>query len=172
MIARRGLGGLRTARVAAQAPLAHPALSWDFNREVRHHVRSPLGGLWIVIGAVIAVLAISRLGRSIGPLGALLVIGLVVFVLNAGLRLSAATRNGRLDQFRRPTRNVTPREEALPPGIAARPSQDPTVVVVEAAERPSDDLAARLQALDRLKANGLVTESEYEAKRAQVIADF
>jgi hypothetical protein len=135
-------------------------------------VRSPLAGLWIVIGAVIVVLAISRLGRSIGPAGALLVIALVVFVLNAGLRLSAANRDGRLDRFRRPTRNVTPREEALPPGLSARSSHEPTVVVVEAPERPIDDLTARLQALDRLKANGLVTESEYESKRAQIIADF
>lgn len=135
-------------------------------------MRSPLAGLWIVIGAVIVVLAISRLGRSIGPVGALLVIGLVIFVLNAGLRLSAASRDGRLDRFRRPTKNVTPNEEALGPGIAARPSQEPTVVVVDAAERPIDDLEAKLQALDRLKASGLVTESEYEAKRAQIIADF
>jgi hypothetical protein len=135
-------------------------------------VRSPLAGLWIVIGAVIVVLAISRLGRSIGPVGALLVIALVVFVLNAGLRLSVASRDGRLDRFQRPTKNVTPNEEALPPGISARPSDEPTVVVVEAPGRPIADLAARLQALDRLKSNGLVTESEYEAKRAEIIADF
>jgi hypothetical protein len=136
------------------------------------HVRSPLAGLWIVIGAVIVVLAINRLGRSIGPVGSLLVIVLVVVVLNAGLRLSAASRDGRLHRFRRPTKNVTPNEEALGPGIAARHGQEPTVVVVEATERPMDELAAKLQALDRLKANGLVTESEYEAKRAQIIADF
>jgi hypothetical protein len=34
-----------------------------------------------------------------------------------------------------------------------------------------DDLTARLEALERLRARGLVTDAEYEAKRAQLIAD-
>ena len=40
---------------------------------------------------------------------------------------------------------------------------------------PPDDterLESKLEALDRLRASGLVTDDEYEAKRAKLIADF
>ena len=40
---------------------------------------------------------------------------------------------------------------------------------------PQDDtgrLESKLEALDRLRASGMVTDEEYEAKRAQLIADF
>ena len=73
------------------------------------------------------------------------------------------------------TKNVTPHEPALPAGefapeVSAAP-RAPSVIVVESPDG-ADLLGARLQALDRLRADGLVTDQEYEAKRAQLIADF
>ena len=47
----------------------------------------------------------------------------------------------------------------------------PSVVVIDQPDG-SERLAAKLQALDALRADGLVTDDEYEAKRAQLIADF
>jgi hypothetical protein len=47
----------------------------------------------------------------------------------------------------------------------------PTVIVVEQPDG-GHRLAAKLEALDRLRADGLVTDEEYEAKRAKLIADF
>jgi hypothetical protein len=45
------------------------------------------------------------------------------------------------------------------------------VIIVDTPDG-TERLATRLQALDRLRADGLVTEEEYESKRAQLIADF
>jgi hypothetical protein len=69
-------------------------------------------------------------------------------------------------------RDVTPRDDTVAPSstIAPRPRGAPVVVIEPA---PGDEtLEAKLATLDRLRADGRLTDAEYEAKRAQLIADF
>ena len=51
------------------------------------------------------------------------------------------------------------------PVVAALPVANPAVVAVA-----GDDAASRLKKLDGLKSQGLVTEEEYQKKRADIIA--
>jgi hypothetical protein len=132
--------------------------------------------LWLlVVVAMLAVVA-ARLSRSLGAFGLILTVFLVIVLVRL-LRdlLQARLRRSDDDRQRAATRNVTPQEGWLPPGdgptagSAAAPA--PSVIVVD----PPDDterLESKLEALDRLRASGLVTDDEYEAKRAQLIADF
>ena len=60
-------------------------------------------------------------------------------------------------------RNVTPIE----PRVTA-----PPVVIVEGTASPGDDLDSKLRTLERLRGDGLVSDEEYEAKRASLIADL
>jgi hypothetical protein len=46
------------------------------------------------------------------------------------------------------------------------------VVVIEPTGPGAETLEAKLLTLDRLRDDGRLTEAEYEAKRAQLIADF
>jgi hypothetical protein len=132
--------------------------------------------LWLlVVVAMLAVLA-ARLSRSLGAFGLILTVFLVIILVRL-LRdlLQSRLRQGGNDGERAATKNVTPQEGWLPPG--ARPTGGspaapaPSVIVVD----PPDDTArleSKLEALDRLRASGLVTDDEYEAKRAKLIADF
>jgi hypothetical protein len=54
--------------------------------------------------------------------------------------------------------------------IAPRPRPAPVVVIEHAAG--DETLEAKLATLDRLRADGRLNDAEYEAKRAQLIADF
>jgi hypothetical protein len=143
----------------------------------REPVRRVSFGASLLLAAVAAAVVASRLGRALGLIGIVLVFVLFVVVLVLlrslveGVRLTSADPNRR----RAPTKNVTPREPALPPGAADAPesvaAKGPSVIVIDPADA-SERLAAKLQALDGLRADGLVSDDEYEAKRAQLIADF
>lgn len=101
-------------------------------------------------------------------------LAVVLLVAFVGIRLLlavAATRWTR-EPGPRATKNVTPVEPALPAGRLASPDRPASGVVVLDPEPPIDDLEAKLEVLERLRANGLVSEAEYEAKRSSLIADF
>jgi hypothetical protein len=69
-------------------------------------------------------------------------------------------------------RNVTPPEASNPtsPPITRRPASPPVVILDPAPA--AETLETKLATLDRLRDDGRLTDSEYEAKRAQLIADF
>ena len=124
---------------------------------------------------MLAVVA-ARLSRSLGAFGLILTVFLVIVVVRL-LRdlLQARFRQSGDDRQPAATKNVTPQEGWLPPGAtrtgASGSTPAPSVIVVD----PPDDterLESKLEALDRLRASGLVTDDEYEAKRAMLIADF
>ncbi len=131
---------------------------------------------WLLLAAVLTAVVVSRLGRALGPAGivaavVVVVVGIIVlrFAIEAArVRSAAAARQV-------PPKNVTPVEPALSPGASpsAWPTkvEGPSVVVIDP-PTGTERLAAKLQALDDLRADGLVTDDEYEAKRAQLIADF
>jgi hypothetical protein len=132
-------------------------------------VRNSSRATWLVIGFGLALLVGSRFVRISPSIWLVLSAVVVVLVLIVGRQFGAGSVSG----FRRtPPRNVTPDEPTIAPGATIEPiARPPEVIVVE----PGDDaerLEAKLQALDRLRANGLVTEAEYEAKRALLIAEF
>jgi putative oligomerization/nucleic acid binding protein len=131
-------------------------------------VRNPARASWLLFFAfLIGSLVLLRFVRS--PW--LAVVLLVAFV---GIRLLlavAATRWTR-EPAPRPTKNVTPVEPALPEGRLIAPDRPGPEVVVVDPEPPLDELEAKLAVLERLRANGLVTEAEYEAKRSSLIAGF
>ena len=144
----------------------------------RGRVRTSSTALWLLLGLAVVAVLVSRASRSMGSVGIILTIALVIVFL--GLARELLRAHDRSDgsgfyRWRATTKNVTPHEPALPPGAGPSPSPDaapaPSVIVVEPPDA-TDRLSARLQALDRLRADGLVTADEYEAKRAQLIADF
>ena len=73
-----------------------------------------------------------------------------------------------------PPRDVTPREPAIASGSSITPRPDPApVVIVEPAPGIAiETLEAKLATLDRLHDDGRLSDAEYEAKRAQLIADY
>jgi hypothetical protein len=133
--------------------------------------------IWLLIGIGVS-LVVSRVGRPLGLVGGVLAIVLVMVVIGVAWEVVRTRARARgTYQPMATTKNVTPREPALPAGdsrppeVSAAVSWAPSVIVVEPPDG-ADVLGARLQALDRLRADGLVTDQEYEAKRAQLIADF
>jgi Short C-terminal domain len=133
--------------------------------------------VWLLLALVAGAVVASRLGRALGPTGIVLAIVLVVgaaVVLRYVIEAAAARSRSREPQPAAP-KNVTPIEPALSPGAAAPMSSTargaPSVIVIDPPDG-SQRLAAKLQALDTLRADGLVTDDEYEAKRAKLIADF
>ncbi len=131
---------------------------------------------WLLVAAVAGILVASRFGRALGPAGVILTIVLVVVgvLLVRDLIGTALTRQGPADRPPAPPRNVTPHEPALTPGAGATappPTRAPSVIVIEPPDE-TEQLAAKLRALDDLRAGGLVSDDEYEAKRARLIADF
>jgi uncharacterized protein (DUF58 family) len=132
--------------------------------------------LWLLV--VVAMLAIvaARLSRSLGAFGLILTVFLVIVLVRL-LRdlLQARFRRSADGRQRAATKNVTPQEGWLPPGAAptggSAATPAPSVIVVDPPDA-TERLESKLEALDRLRASGLVTDDEYEAKRAQLIADF
>jgi hypothetical protein len=124
---------------------------------------------------MLAVIA-ARLSRSLGAFGLILTVFLVIVLVRL-LRDVLQSRFRRSGDDHQPpaTKNVTPQEGWLPPGVrptggsAATPA--PSVIVVDPPDA-TEQLESKLEALDRLRASGLVTDDEYEAKRAKLIADF
>jgi hypothetical protein len=138
-------------------------------------VRTSSNTLWLlVVVAMLAVVA-ARLSRSLGAFGLILTVFLVIVLVRL-LRdlLQSRFRQSGDDRERAATKNVTPQEGWLPPGV--RPTGGPaapapSVIVVDPPDA-TEQLESKLEALDRLRASGLVTDDEYEAKRAKLIADF
>jgi hypothetical protein len=136
-------------------------------RDMRDAWRSSYGLLLICAGAGLATLVLTR-GR------ALAVVVIVVALVVIGGQIMASLRDRR-DPPGRPPRNVTPDEPSAAAGstIAPREAASPVVVIEPAtAGEVSESLEAKLATLDRLRDGGRLTDAEYEAKRAQLIADF
>jgi hypothetical protein len=139
-------------------------------------VRTSSNTLWLLVVVGMLTVVAARLSRSLGAFGLILTVFLVIVLIRLFRDLlQARFRRGGDDRQRAATKNVTPQEGWLPPGVRptggpAAPTA-PSVIVVD----PPDDterLESKLEALDRLRASGLVTDDEYEAKRAKLIADF
>ncbi len=133
--------------------------------------RSTLIGVLVLIAVAVAVG--SRAFRLGGPGGALFAI-FVVFMVISMIRGWSRRSTPGVARWRPAPRDVTPREERLVPpdeGRIASAAQRP-IVVVEPGSQSIEDVEHRLESLDRLRRNGLLTDAEYEAKRAQVIAEF
>jgi hypothetical protein len=146
-----------------------PPASVPGESRYRGDVRNSSRATWLIIGIGFALLIASRFVRVNPPIW--LVLSAIVLIL--AVTIGRQFGSGSVSGFRRtPPRNVTPDEPTIAPGATIEPiARPPEVIVVE----PGDDgerLEAKLQALDRLRANGLVSEAEYEAKRARLIAEF
>jgi hypothetical protein len=115
----------------------------------------------------LATLVLTR-GRGLA------VVAIVVALVVVGGQIRASLRD-RSDHAGRAPRNVTPHEPSVASGstIQAREAAPP-VVVIEPAQHgePAESLEAKLATLDRLHDAGRLTDAEYEAKRAQLIADY
>ena len=131
--------------------------------------------LWLLVVVGMLALVAARLSRSLGPIGLILTIVLVIVLIRLTRDLLQLRSRQAVDDRQRATKDVTPQEGRLAPGAASSRasggSPAPSVIVVEASDG-TERLEAKLEALDRLRATGLVTDDEYEAKRAQLIADF
>jgi hypothetical protein len=58
----------------------------------------------------------------------------------------------------------------VPPNVAAAPAPAPAPAAMTApAPAPANDVTARLQKLDSLKASGAITDAEYQRKRKEII---
>ena len=130
-------------------------------------MRTPNLSLWLVVGVVLVTTIALRQLRAPTLLSLAVIVVVVVWIV---VSMVSAARAARRPAERPATKNVTPVEPALPPG-AITPRSERDVVILEAAD-PSGRLAEKLDALDRLRADGVVSAAEYETKRAQLIAEF
>ena len=130
---------------------------------------------WLIVALIVVGLAVAREARSFGLFGALApIVAVVVVLVIVGAVAPSWLRPSRPSAAPPgPPRNVTPSETPSSTGsvIAPRPTPSP-VVVIEPAPSNEDTLEAKLATLDRLRDDGRLTEAEYEAKRAQLIADY
>jgi hypothetical protein len=136
---------------------------------------------WLVVALVIGALVAARYARVFGLLGILASVLIAVVVVLAILRAIGPTWiiGSRPPVPPPDPRNVTPPESPISTGsmsgssstIGPRPAARP-VVVIEPTEPSAETLEAKLLTLDRLRDDGRLTDLEYEAKRAQLIADF
>ena len=138
---------------------------------------------WLVVALVVVALAAARYARVFGLPGILGSLLLAVVVIVAILRTVGPWWVISRPSPRPPEpRNVTPAEPPLASGpsprssaasaassstIRPRASTRPVVVI-----EPPETLESKLVTLDRLRADGRLTDAEYEAKRAQLLADF
>ncbi len=141
----------------------------------RERMRTSSTAIWLLLGIAVLALLVSRLGRTLGPAGIVATVVVVIVIAGVARELQRYRSRQRGPDRSTTTKNVTPHEPALPPGpTASRDSAaapDRPVIVIEPSDG-SERLAAKLQALDRLRTDGLVTDEEYEAKRSRLIADF
>lgn len=135
-------------------------------------VRNRFVGSWLLflvllVGSTLVVRAVRM------PwLGAAVVIGLAVLWI---VWTVAAARRSSPAPWLRTTKDVTPDEPRLPAGdghVPAAEGRSGSEVIVVEAGPPVGELEAKLRAIEGLRANGLLTEAEYEAKRAQLIAEY
>ena len=136
--------------------------------------------VWLLLVLAMLAVFVARLSRSLGPLGLIVTVVLIIVLVRLARDLiQALSRRSGDGRQRAATKNVTPQEGWLPPGnqVDSRSASASTrapgaQVIVVAPQDGTERLEAKLEALDRLRATGAVTEAEYEAKRAQLIADF
>jgi hypothetical protein len=129
---------------------------------------------WLLLAIVVIGLVATRYARSLGLFGILApVLGLLLVM--AILRIAGPIWLARQRPPAPPPdpRNVTPEDRPTPTGSTiGRSAAPPAVVVIEPATGTNETLEAKLATLDRLRDDGRLTDLEYEAKRAQLIADF
>jgi hypothetical protein len=126
---------------------------------------------WLVIALIVIGLAVAREARTFGLFGILGPVIAVAAVLLIVRAIAPSWIRPPRPSARPPVpRDVTPNEPVVTPGstISPRPTPAPVVVIEPAAEAGETKLAT----LDRLREDGRLTDVEYEAKRAQLIADF
>ena len=138
---------------------------------------------WLVVALIIGGLVAARYARVFGLLGILASVVIAVVVILAILRAIGPTWviGSRPPVPPPDPRNVTPPEPPISTRsssssgssstIGPRPASAP-VVVIEPTGPAAETLEAKLLTLDRLREDGRLTDAEYEAKRAQLIADF
>lgn len=135
-------------------------------------MRTPTNVPWLAIGLFVILFVVGVVARSGDAAAIIVTVAITLITVNALRSWHRAPRPGGKPGWRPPMRNVTPVDPRLGgAGETGRAEGSPTVVVVEPEVR-LDALEAKLQVLDRLRANGLVSEAEYEAKRARLIAEF
>jgi hypothetical protein len=155
---------------------ATPAAAYRVGHEhcaVRPVSRRTWNNAWLLLLIVVVGLVATRYARSFGLLGVIApVLGIILVVAVVRLLGPSTVSSGRSAPPPAP-RDVTPRAPSVPANstIAPRPTQAP-VVIVEPATGGDETLDSKLATLDRLRADGRLTDAEYEAKRAQLIADF
>ena len=126
-----------------------------------------------MVALIVVGLAVAREARSFGAFGLIApILMVVVVIVVVGAIAPAWLRPWQPPAPPPAPRDVTPREPAVGSRstIGPRPRPAP-VVVIEPAAR-DETLEAKLAALDRLYADGRLNDAEFEAKRAQLIADF
>jgi hypothetical protein len=131
---------------------------------------------WLVVILVVVGLVAARYARAFGLLGIIGSMLLAVVVVLAIVRAVGPTWVISSRPPAPPTdpRNVTPAEPQTSSSgsrIAPRPATSP-VVIIDPGSGTAETLEAKLAALDRLRDDGHLTDAEYAAKRAQLIADF
>jgi hypothetical protein len=127
--------------------------------------------LWLTVVLAVTVIVGSRAFRMGGPGGALLAMFVVLVIVSVARAMARREPLG-MARWRPVPKDVTPREHRLDPpaGGHIASAVRPPVIVVDA-PASTDDLERRLEALARLRTKGLLTEEEYESKRAQAIAE-
>jgi hypothetical protein len=161
MIARTTPGPAAAYRVGHERNTVKPVSRRTWNRA------------WLAVALIVVGLAVARVARSFGPVGMLAPILMVVLVIVIVATIAPAWLRPWRPPAQPPApRDVTPHEPAVGPSstIAPRPRSAPVVVIEHAAG--DETLEAKLATLDRLRADGRLNDAEYEAKRAQLIADF
>jgi hypothetical protein len=135
-------------------------------------MRSSSRAGFLLFALVLALVVGSRVVRLSLPWW--LLIASIVLLVAVAIGVGRAFGGGVASAVRQPPpRNVTPEEPTIAAGAGPVPAtRTPEIVVVEPTEDATARLEAKLQALDRLRANGLVSDAEYEAKRARLIAEF
>ena len=134
---------------------------------------------WLVVAFVLVGLVAARYARAFGLPGILASALIAVVVVLAILRALGPKWVSPLRPPGPPPepRNVTPPEPPVTTSsrssstIGPRPTSPP-VVVIEPTGAAAETLEEKLVTLDRLRDDGRLTDAEYEAKRAQLIADF
>jgi hypothetical protein len=157
-----------TAIPAAAYRVGHERLAvWPVSRRAWNNT-------WLLLAIVVIGLVATRYARSLGLFGILAPV-LGVLLVMAILRIVGPIWIARSRPAAPPPdpRNVTPADPAASSSSTIGPRTAPApVVVIEPAAGTDETLEAKLATLDRLRDDGRLTDLEYEAKRAQLIADF
>lgn len=129
----------------------------------------------LVVGGLIALFALSLVVRfvllnqtgvsgffylPIGGIGVVILLRLLLGLLNSGQR-----RGGTIQHWQQPSGVQAPPPPAAyppPPAYQPPPGYQP----------PAPSVTQRLQELETLRASGAISETEYTAKRQQIISNL